>query len=60
MEKALAWPTIKAKDVKALQAYAIFLCGCCNVMEELQYKQELDMPTWFRNCHISSEKDGEL
>lgn len=33
MGKALAWPAIKAEDVKALQACAIFLCGCCNVME---------------------------
>lgn len=31
-EKALSWPEIKFEDVKALQAYALFLCGCCNVM----------------------------
>ncbi|XP_034093136.1 uncharacterized protein LOC117560379 [Gymnodraco acuticeps] len=44
--KALAWPTItKAEDIKALQAYALFLRGCANVMEELQYMQELDMPS---------------
>ena len=44
--KALAWPTItKAEDIKALQAYALFLRGCANVMEELQYMQELDLPS---------------
>lgn len=35
MERALAWPTIQAEDVKAFQAYALFLRGCCNAMEEL-------------------------
>lgn len=48
MERALAWPTIKAEDVKALQAYALFLRGCCNAKEELHYMQELDMPTNMR------------
>ncbi len=43
-EKALAWPGIKSEDVKALQAYALFLRGCCNVMGELHYMQELDLP----------------
>lgn len=48
MEKALAWQTIKSEDVKALQAYSLFLRGCCNVMEELQYLQELNMPVNMR------------
>lgn len=43
IEKALVWPAVKSEDLKALQAYSLFLCGCCNVMEELQYMQELDM-----------------
>lgn len=30
--------------MKSLQAYALCLCGCCSVMEALQYMQELDMP----------------
>lgn len=45
IEKALAWPTIKSEDARALQAYAMFLCSCCNVTEELYCMQELDMPT---------------
>ncbi|XP_030596228.1 uncharacterized protein LOC115787620 [Archocentrus centrarchus] len=44
IDKALAWPSVKSEDVKALQAYALFLRGCCNAMEELHYMQELDMP----------------
>lgn len=32
MEKALAWQTIKSEDVKALQAYSLFLRGCCNII----------------------------
>lgn len=48
MDKALSWQAIKSEDGKALQAYALFLRGCCNVMEELQYMQELDMPVNMR------------
>lgn len=44
LEKALSWPTIKTEDVKALQDYSLFLRGCCNAMEEVQYLHELDMP----------------
>lgn len=44
LDKALLWPAIKPEDVKSLQAYALFLRGCCNVMEEIQYMSELDMP----------------
>jgi len=44
IEKALSWLTIKTEDVRALQAYALYLRGCCNVMEELHFMQELDIP----------------
>lgn len=45
MERALVWPTIKTEDVKALQEYSLFLRGCCNVMEDVQYLNYLDTPT---------------
>ena len=48
MEKALAWQSIKSEEVKALQAYSLYLRGCCNAMEDLQYLQELDMPVNMR------------
>ena len=48
IERALSWPIIKTEDVSALQAYSLFLRNCCNVMEELQYMQELDMPNNMR------------
>lgn len=48
IEKALSWAPIKNEDVNALQAYSLFLRGCCNVMEELQYMHELDMPSNIR------------
>lgn len=44
MERALSWPPIKNEDVKALQDYSLFLRGCCNITEEVQYLHELDMP----------------
>lgn len=43
LDKALLWPVIKAEDVKAHQAYALFLRGCRNAMDEVQWMSELDM-----------------
>lgn len=37
LEKALNWTAIKADDGKALHAYAMYLRGCCNAMQDLQY-----------------------
>ena len=45
IEKALTWPAIKSEDVKSLQAYGLFIRGCCNVMDELPHMQEMDMPS---------------
>ena len=45
MDKALSWPTIKTEDVKALQDYGLFLRGCCNAMEDVQYLHDLDVPS---------------
>ena len=45
MERALSWPTIKTEDVKALQEYGLFLRGCCNALEDVQYLSDLDTPT---------------
>ena len=44
MDRALSWPVIKTEDVKSLQEYSLFLKGCCNAMEDVQYLHELDMP----------------
>lgn len=44
MEKALSWTSIKSDDIAPLQAYSLFLRGCCNAVEEVQYMYELDMP----------------
>lgn len=49
MEKALSWPAVKPEDVKSLQAYARFLRECCNVMQDVQYMTELDMPSNMRS-----------
>ena len=43
MEKVLAWQSIRSDDTKALQAYTLFLRGCCNTMDEVSYLQELNM-----------------
>lgn len=43
MDKAFAWPAIKPEDVKALQAFSLFLRGCCNAMRQLTYMEELNV-----------------
>nr|XP_055059768.1 uncharacterized protein LOC129443292 [Misgurnus anguillicaudatus] len=48
MKKVLGCPMIKYENITALQEYALFLRGCCNAMADLQYMQELDMPTNMR------------
>lgn len=34
-DKALAWLLVKAEDVKALQAFSVFVRGCDNLIEKL-------------------------
>lgn len=41
IDKALKWPQIKSDDGKALSAYAIFLCGCWNTMEDVSFLEEM-------------------
>ncbi|KAJ8412783.1 hypothetical protein AAFF_G00117340 [Aldrovandia affinis] len=48
LEKALSWTAIKADDGKALQAYALYLRGCYNAMQDLEYLKELDIPSNLR------------
>lgn len=45
MEKVTGWPSVKSEDTKGLQAYALYLRECSNAMEELQYLEELNMPS---------------
>lgn len=45
MDKALSWTPIKSEDVTVLQDYSLFLRGCSNAMNEVQYMFEMDMPT---------------
>lgn len=35
MNKIFSWPSIKSEDAKALQAYSLFLRGCCNAMKDV-------------------------
>ncbi len=35
MDKIFSWPSIKSEDAKALQAYSLFLRGCCNAMKDV-------------------------
>ncbi|XP_057687730.1 uncharacterized protein LOC130913275 [Corythoichthys intestinalis] len=48
MNKAFSWTPIKREDIKALQAFALFLRGCCNVTEQIQHMKDLDMPSNMR------------
>ncbi|KAL0157129.1 hypothetical protein M9458_048375, partial [Cirrhinus mrigala] len=48
IEKALKWPQIKSEDGKMLNAYALFLTGCHNTMQDVDYMAEMDNPTNMR------------
>lgn len=48
MDKILGWPVVKAEDVKTLQELALLLRGCCNAMTEIQYMEELNIPSNMR------------
>lgn len=45
LKKALSSPPVRNGDVKALQSFHLFLRGCCNVIEEYLYIQELGLPS---------------
>lgn len=45
INKALEWPPIKAEDRKALNAYALFLIGCRNTMNDIEFMDEMDNPS---------------
>lgn len=46
--KALRWPQTKPEDGKALSAYAFFLIGCRNTMDDIEFVEEVDNPTNMR------------
>nr|XP_049612597.1 uncharacterized protein LOC125990036 isoform X1 [Syngnathus scovelli] len=48
IEKALKWPQIKTDEVKSLNAYSLFLIGCRNTMQDVDYMEEMDNPTNMR------------
>lgn len=48
MEKVMRWPVIKGEDVDALESFSIFLRSCCNVMEDLQQMEEMNVPSNLR------------
>ena len=45
LDKAVSWPVIKTEDAEALQAYSVFLNGCMNAMNSVEYLEELNHPT---------------
>lgn len=42
MEKALGWAPLKSEDIKALQAFSLFLRICSNTMENISYMSEMN------------------
>ncbi|KAI2661726.1 G2 and S phase-expressed protein 1 [Labeo rohita] len=48
MQKAFKWPEIKSEDGKSLSTFSLFLVTCRNVMEDIEYMDELDNPTNMR------------
>lgn len=48
MENALGWPITKLGVVSSLHAFSLFLTGCYNMMESLQYMEEMNVPSNLR------------
>ncbi len=48
MEKAMTWPMMRIHDINSLQSFSIFLRDCCNVMEDLQHMEEMNVPSNLR------------
>lgn len=44
MNKIFSWPQIKSEDVKSLQSYSLFLCGCCTAMKDVYNLCDLSTP----------------
>ena len=44
LDKGLNWAVIRTEDADALQAYSVFLTGCLNAMNSVQYLEELNHP----------------
>jgi len=45
IKKAMEWPQIKPEDRKGLNAFALFLIGCCNTVNDVDYMDEMNNPT---------------
>ncbi|KAL6473214.1 hypothetical protein MHYP_G00194020 [Metynnis hypsauchen] len=45
IKKAMEWPQIKPEDRKGLNTFALFLIGCCNAVNDVDYMDEMNNPT---------------
>ncbi|KAL7857229.1 hypothetical protein SRHO_G00161280 [Serrasalmus rhombeus] len=64
VEKTVKWPQIKAEDAKSLHSFSIFLTGCNNVVNDLEYLEEMNSPSnlqtsLYISCPSGFAKDGE-
>lgn len=48
IDKAPKWAQVKSDDGKALSAYAMFLIGCRNTMEDIEFLEKMDNSTNLR------------
>lgn len=45
IKKAMEWPQIRPEDRKGLNVFALFLVGCCNTVNDVDYMYEMNNPT---------------
>ncbi|KAL6471710.1 hypothetical protein MHYP_G00203600 [Metynnis hypsauchen] len=45
IKKAMEWSQIKPDDRKGLNTFALFLIGCCNAVNDVDYMDEMNNPT---------------
>lgn len=48
LDKAISWPSVKAEDAESLKSFALFLNGCLNAMNPVDYQELLDHPANMR------------
>ncbi|XP_028317687.1 uncharacterized protein LOC114472566 [Gouania willdenowi] len=48
IEKALKWRVIVSEDAEALTEFSVFLTGCFNTVDSMEFIEEMDSPTNMR------------
>lgn len=54
LEKAVGWNAIKTEDRRGLNDYALFLKGCCNTMQDVEFVEEMNNPSNMKKSGVKT------